>query len=162
MEDTYNIPLRRLIDEFDLEVIHMPDMPENIKINCSRVNRPGLQIAGFYNYYEGARLQIIGKMEDNFIKTLAPEERAARLDAFFATKPVGVIVTTSIGIDDAMLRAAETYGVPLMRTSERTSEFMAAVIAYLNVQLGPRITRHGVLVEVYGEGILLIGDSGVG
>ena len=119
-------------------------------------------MAGYYDYFEKERIQIIGKMESEFLTTLSDEQRRERLDAFFATRPAGVIVSSSIEVEEGTLALAEKYGVPLMRTEMRTSEFMAAIIAYLNVELGPRITRHGVLVEVYGEGILLLGDSGIG
>ena len=162
MEELYRIPLSKVIEEFNLETIYLPELPENVEITCSRVNRPGLQMAGFYDYYEQARLQIIGKMENHFIMNLSEDERAQRLDVFFRSGPAGVIMTSQNPIPDEMLRSAEKHKVPLLRTDARTSEFMAALIAYLNVELGPRITRHGVLVEVYGEGILLLGDSGVG
>ena len=162
METTYSIPLSNVINQFHLETLYLPDFPENIEVSCARVNRPGLQMVGFYDHYEPARMQIIGKVENLFISQLPEEERRERLEAFFASKPVGLIVTSSIEVLPETLEIAEKYGVPVMRTEERTSEFMAALIAYLNVQLGPRITRHGVLVEVYGEGVLLLGDSGVG
>ena len=162
MEEIYSVSLAKIIDEFKLETIYLPDLPEDIMISCSRVNRPGLQLVGFYDHYEPARLQIVGKVENLFLSELEPEERHRRLEDFFRSMPAGVIVTSSIDIDPNTVATAEKYGVPLLRTSERTSEFMAALIAYLNVQLGPRITRHGVLVEVYGEGVLLLGDSGVG
>ncbi len=162
MEELYQVELSKVIDEFHLETIYLPDLPENISINCARVNRPGLQMVGFYDHYEQARLQIIGKVEHLFISRLEKEERTRRLDDFFRSQPIGVIVTSSNEISAEMVEMAEKYKVPLMRTSERTSEFVAALIAYLNVQLGPRMTRHGVLVEVYGEGVLLFGDSGIG
>lgn len=162
MEEIYSVSLSKIIDEFKLETIYLPDLPEDIMISCSRVNRPGLQLVGFYDHYEPARLQIVGKVENLFLSELEPEERHRRLEDFFRSMPAGVIVTSSIEIDPNTVATAEKYGVPLLRTSERTSEFMAALIGYLNVQLGPRITRHGVLVEVYGEGVLLLGDSGVG
>ena len=162
MEDNYSVSLSKIIDEFKLETIYLPELPEDIMISCSRVNRPGLQLVGFYDHYEQARLQIVGKVENLFLSQLEPEERVRRLEDFFRSMPAGVIVTSSIEIDPGTVEMAEKYGVPLLRTFERTSEFMAALIAFLNVQLGPRITRHGVLVEVYGEGILLLGDSGVG
>lgn len=162
MEVNYTVALSKIIEEFDLESVYLNDLPEHIKITTSRVNRPGLQLVGFYDHYEQARLQIIGKVEHLFISQLDPEERKTRLDDFFRSGPAGIIFTTSIDIDKEIVALAEKYGVPLLRTKMRTSEFMAALIAYLNVQLGPRITRHGVLVEVYGEGILLLGDSGVG
>ena len=156
------IELSKIIDEFKLETLFLPDLPENIKVSCARVNRPGLQMVGFYDHYEQARLQIIGIVEHLYLEQLSSEERYHRLEDFFRSKPVGVIVTSSIQLGAYTEELACKYGVPLMRTASRTSEFMAALIAYLNVQLGPKITRHGVLVEVYGEGILLLGDSGVG
>ena len=162
MEELYTVELSKVINEFDLETIYLPDLPENINVSCSRVNRPGLQMVGFYDHYEEARLQIIGKVEHLFISRLDPEERSRRLEDFFRSSPVGVIITSSIEVSQEMVAIAEKYKVPLMRTAERTSEFMAALIAFLNVQLGPRMTRHGVLVEVYGEGVLLLGDSGIG
>ena len=162
MEEKYSVSFERVIDQFHLETIYLPTLPEEIEITCSRVNRPGLQMVGFYDHYEQDRIQIIGKVENLFISQMEQEERARRLEDFFRSQPVGVIVTSSIEIDPSTVDIAEKYGVPLLRTSERTSEFMAALISFLNVELGPRITRHGVLVEVYGEGILLLGDSGVG
>ena len=162
MEDIYSVKLSKVISEFSLEVLHLPDLPENISITCSRVNRPGLQIVGFYDYYEQARLQIIGKAENMYISKLPKNERLAKLDDFFKTEPSGVIYTSSMLVEEEIVALAEKYRVPLLRTAKSTSDFMAALIAFLNVELGPRITRHGVLVEVYGEGILLLGDSGVG
>ena len=163
MEENYSIQLSKVIDKFELETLYLPELPKNINISCSRVNRPGLQIStGFFDYYEAERLQIIGFMENKYLTTLDEKTRHIRLDSFFASKPAGVIFSTSIPVGDDIIELAEKYGVPLMRTKERTSDFMAALIAYLNVELGPRITRHGVLVEVYGEGILLLGESGIG
>ncbi len=163
MEETYKIQLSKVIDKFDLETIYLPNIPENIYLNCARVNRPGLQMAvDYYEYFEQERLQIIGMMESQYLNTLTEDVRRERLEAFFASKPAGVIYTSSIAISDEVISIAEKHSVPVMRTAIRTSEFMAALIAFLNVELGPRITRHGVLIEVYGEGILLLGDSGVG
>ena len=162
MEELYSVSMAKIIEQFGLETISLPDLPENIRVTCSRVNRPGLQMVGFYDHYEQARIQIIGKVEHLFLSQLDPEERLRRLEDFFRSNPVGVIVTTSIELGRDAADLAEKYRVPLLRTPQRTSDFMAALIAYLNVELGPRITRHGVLVEVYGEGILLLGDSGVG
>ncbi len=161
-EDAYKVSFEKIINEFHLETIYLPNLPEKIEVSSPRVNRPGLQMVGFYDHYEQERIQIIGKVEHLFISQLEAEEKARRLEDFFRSTPVGVIVTTSLEISTEMVAMAEKYGVPLLRTSERTSSFMAALIAYLNVQLGPRLTRHGVLVEVYGEGILLLGESGVG
>ena len=161
-EEIYEVSLDKVIGEFHLETIFLPDLPENIKITCARVNQPGLQMVGFYDHYEQERLQIIGKVENLFLAQLPKEERTRRLEDFFRSAPVGVIVTSSIDLLPETVNLAQKYRVPLLRTAVSTSDFMAALISYLNVQLGPRITRHGVLVEVYGEGVLLLGDSGVG
>ncbi|MBR2611582.1 MAG: HPr(Ser) kinase/phosphatase [Clostridia bacterium] len=162
MSENYSLPLSDVISQFHLEVLHLPDFPENISIECARVNRPGLQLVGFYDHFESQRLQILGKVETLFLSQLPTEERHRRLEDFFRSSPVGVIVTSSIEVHPETLELAEKYAIPVLRTDEKTSDFMAALIAYLNVELGPRITRHGVLVEVYGEGVLLLGDSGVG
>ncbi len=163
MEEIYNIQLSKVIDKFNLETLYLPSLPQKVFISCSRVNRPGLQIAaGFFDYFEPERIQIIGLMENQYLTTLDESEMYKKLDALFAAKPSGVIYSSSIPVSDGVIEIAEKYGIPLLRTAARTSEFMAALIAYLNVELGPRITRHGVFVEVYGEGILLLGDSGIG
>ena len=162
MEEIYSVSLAKIIDEFKLETIYLPDLPENIQVTSTGINRPGLQMVGFYDHYEANRLQIIGKVENLFVEQLPSDERHMRLEDFFKSRPVGIIATSSITISEESISYAEKYKVPLLRTSTNTSEFMAALIAFLNVSLGPRITRHGVLVEVYGEGILLLGDSGVG
>lgn len=162
MEEKYSVSFAKIIEEFKLETFYMPSDPEKLQVTCARVNRPGLQMVGFYDHYEDIRLQIIGKVEHLFIEQLPEKERSERLEAFYKSKPAGVIITSSLEVTDEMVALSEKYAVPTLRTPQRTSEFMAALIAFLNVQLGPRITRHGVLVEVYGEGVLLLGESGVG
>ena len=162
MEELYTVTLAEVIDEFTLESLYMPEEADKITVSCPRVNRPGLPLAGFFDHFEAARIQIIGKVEELYLNELTIEEKARRIDDFFAAKPAAIIFTTSIEVSDTTYALAEKHKIPLMRTKERTSEFMAALIAYLNLKLAPRITRHGVLVEVYGEGILLLGDSGVG
>ena len=162
MEELHGVKLSKVIKEFALESVYLSDLSENIEISCASINRPGLQMVGFYDHYEAARLQIIGKVEHLYIETLSDEERAMRLEDFFKSRPIGVIFTTSLPITQEMVDLAEKYGVPLLRSAKTTSDLIAALISFLNVELGPRITRHGVLVEVYGEGILLLGDSGVG
>ena len=162
MEELYTVKLSKIINEFSLEVMYLNDLPENIEISCTRINRPGLQMVGFYDHYESMRLQIIGKVEHLYMEKLSAEERHLRLEDFFRSRPIGVIYTTSLPVSKDSIELAEKYGVPVLRTSKSSSDFMAALIAFLNVELGPRITRHGVLVEVYGEGILLLGESGVG
>ncbi len=162
MQSKYSIPLSDLIKEFQLEEIYLPDTPEKIKISSPEISRPGLALSGFNEVFEPFRIQIIGKAEHQYISKLSDDERKARLDEFFALKPVAVVITTELSVYGEMMHAAKHYGIPLLRTEERTSSFMAAIIASLNQSLAPRLTRHGVLVEVYGEGMLILGDSGIG
>ncbi|MBR5044453.1 MAG: HPr kinase/phosphorylase, partial [Clostridia bacterium] len=161
-EAVYSVPLSKIIGDRAFETVYLPDLPENIMISNAGINRPGLQFAGFYDHYEASRLQIIGKVEHLYLATLSPEERAKRLEAFYASRPVGVIYTSSLSIGEDARKFAEKYRVPILRSADLTSPLMAALIALLSTELAPRLTRHGVLVEVYGEGILLLGDSGIG
>ncbi len=158
----YSISLGDIIKEFSLEVIHAPDGFEDIKLNSTDINRPGLQLAGFLDSFDNTRAVVIGRVETMFLNTLSPEERTARFDSFFSKEIPFVVFTRNLEIFPEVIEVAKKYNTPVFRTAEDTSAFMAALISYLNVQLAPRITRHGVLVEVYGEGILLLGESGVG
>ena len=162
MESKYSIPLSNIISDFKLEEIYLPVSADEIKISSPEVSRPGLALRGFVDVFEPFRIQIIGKAEHKYLSGLSIPQRAIRINAFFKMKPVAVVVTSNLQIYDDMLEAARAENIPLLRTEERTSPFMAALIALLNTSLAPRITRHGVLVEVYGEGVLILGDSGIG
>ncbi|MBQ9735861.1 MAG: HPr(Ser) kinase/phosphatase [Clostridia bacterium] len=162
MEELHTVTLARIIDEFSLETMHLPDLPENILISNKHVNRPGLPLVGFYDHFEETRVELIGNAEHIYLKNFSSEERRDHLENFFAHKPACLIFTSDLDVFPEAIQAAEKHGIPLLRTKERTSDFMAALIAFLSVQLAPRITRHGVLVEIYGEGVLLLGDSGIG
>jgi len=157
-----SVSLELIIKEFNLEEIYLPCDAKDIKVVRSAVNRPGLQITGYFDHFEEERVQIIGHVEHDYLGQMSSEDRAFRLNEFFAHKPVAVVVSTDLEIFPELMEAAKTYEVPLLRTSTTTTTFLAALIAYLDVALAPRITRHGVLVEVYGEGILILGDSGIG
>lgn len=162
MQDERTVPLSTVMKEQGLEEIYLPDDPEKILICSPDVNRPGLPLVGFFDHFEKTRLEIIGKVEYLYLKQLYDNERRESLERFFAAGPVGVIVTSGLDIFEEMRLLAQEYRVPLLRTQKKTSDFMAALIAYLNVCLAPRITRHGVLVDIYGEGVLLLGESGIG
>ena len=162
MDSTYSIQLSQLINEFQLKAVYLPKKPEEIMIASTEVSRPGLALAGFFEEFEPLRIQIIGLAEHKYLAKLSSEERRECLESFLKLKPATVIVTTDLSIFDELLEIVEKYEVPLFKTLDRTSSFMAAIIASLNTHLGPRITRSGVLVEVYGEGMLILGDSGIG
>lgn len=161
MAAEFKLELSKIIKDLSLETIYLPCSPESILISNNDVNRPGLQLGGYYMYFDPSRIQIVGKAEESFIKQFDEEKIDKLTDDFFAKKPTAVIICRGIEIEEFTEKAAK-YGVPLLRTNDSTSEFMAALIALLNLSLAPRITRHGVLVEVYGEGILILGESGVG
>lgn len=158
----FSVSLREIVDEFQLEDLTHSNRLDEIMITTSDVNRPGLQLAGYFEYFGSDRIQIVGKVETTYLADMSSEERYTRVDEFFKTGIPCMIVARGLEIFPEMLEVAKKYGTPILRTEEVTSRFLSALILYLNVQLAPRITKHGVLVEVYGEGILILGESGVG
>ena len=162
MHEQYSIPLSMLIQEFKLETLFLPGEPEQLMISNPEVHRPGLALTGFFKVFDHTRVQILGSAEYTYLCEQPESVREQKIDDFFAHIPAAVVLSGGFEGFPGVEQAAERYGVPLFRSKEKTSPFMAALIAFLNVQLAPRITRHGVLVEVYGEGLLLLGDSGVG
>ncbi|MBC3515722.1 HPr(Ser) kinase/phosphatase [Neobittarella massiliensis] len=159
---TFSVKLSTLIQKFNLEAVNMPQNPEELLITTPDINRPGLYLAGHHDFFDAGRIQFIGNLEYSYLQDCTEEFREKSLFRFFKAKPAAVVFTRGLEIFPAAIEAAKEYQVPLLRTREATSAFMSGLISYLNVELAPRITRHGVLVEVYGEGILLLGESGVG
>ena len=162
MKEVYKIALSKIVEEFHLEVIVKPEGFEEIQIVTPEVNRPGLALAGFYEIFEQDRIQLIGKAETHYLQSLEPSTKRVMLQKFVDAKPVAILYTTGLPVDDVVIERAKKKQVPVLRTPIKTSPIMASLIASLNMHLAPRITRHGVLVEVYGEGMLLLGDSGIG
>ena len=158
----YTIKFREIVKEFSLEVVYGPDGYENRELESTGINRPGLQLAGFFDQFDNKRTVVIGRVERSFLSTLTAEERMVRFGALLDKDIPFVVFTRGIEIFPELIDVAKEHKTPIFRTPETTSEFMSALIAYLKVQLAPRITRHGVLVEIYGEGVLLLGESGVG
>lgn len=158
----YSITLDKLVDELQFEEIYMPVPAKEINIANREVNRPGLALAGFLTVFERTRIQVIGRAEMQYLFEIGRDLADSRLDAFFAQRPVAVIITTNFEVGDEILSPAKKYGVPILRTKEKTSPTMSTLIASLNTHLANRITQHGVLVEVFGEGVLILGDSGIG
>ena len=162
MKTEFKVELSSIIKEFGLQTICMPKDGEKITISSTEINKPGIQFSGFYEYYDNTRIQVIGKSEDSFLHNHDEKEQKEIITHFFSTKPPVVIITRNLPVSEIMIEEAEKYEVPVLRTGDGTSDFMSALIAYLNVHLAPRVVRHGVLVEVYGEGVLILGDSGIG
>lgn len=162
MPEVYTIPLSKIIHELQLETAFLPKSADDILIQSRDVVRPGMELNGYHEYFDPNRIAVLGRAEMYMLESLKPERRAMALDSYLSLKPPAVIVARGIDPGKDFMEIAQTYHVPVLRTTESTSNVVASLVAYLNVELAPRITRHGVLVEVYGEGILLVGDSGVG
>lgn len=162
MVTTFTVSLSKVMKELGLATIYLPMSADEILISSRDVNRPGLELNGFYDYYDPNRIIIFGNAETALLASFTSEKRSQVLNALFSRKPPAVIVARNITPAPEMVEAAKTFGVALLKTADTTSNLLASLVAYMNTELAPRITRHGVLVEVYGEGILLVGDSGVG
>ena len=161
-EIKFSIPLSKVVDDFQFEKLYCSKDYEDIVIVSADINRPGLQLIGFYDYFDNNIIQILGKVELTYLDQYGYEQRYKMLETLFHSDVPAIIITRGMQIGPEMFELAEKYDMTLLRTEDSTSNLMSALISYLNVQIAPRITRHGVLVEVYGEGILIMGESGVG
>ena len=162
MIDTYSVPLKTLVEEFKLEIAYTSTDFESIRITVEDVARPGLQLAGFFDHYEPMRLQVMGNVEMSYVAKLEPSGRSAIYDRLFSYKFPAMLIARGIAPHPEMLAMAKKHNITILRSKEATSAIVSSIITYLKDALAPRVTRHGVLVEVYGEGILLTGDSGIG
>jgi HPr kinase/phosphorylase len=158
----YYVTLANFISQLNLEPLFVPEDAENIKITSREVNRPGLKISGFSENFDPTRIQILGKMEFSYLDSLDERVKMERLAGLFEQNIPAVIITRNRLIQAEIVQLARKNNIPLLRTREDTSTFMAEAIMYLNNELASRVTKHGVLLEVYGEGVLIMGDSGVG
>ena len=160
--NTSFVLLTKLIDEFKLESIYTPDNLSEIKITRTEIHRPGLPLSGFFDYFDPERIQILGRVETLYLERLEPKDRYNKIRAFMEKKPVCIIIARDLAPFPEMVEMAKEFGIPFFTTSISTNSFVSSIIASLNVHLAPTITRHGVLVEVYGIGLLILGDSGIG
>ncbi|MDR3122064.1 MAG: HPr(Ser) kinase/phosphatase [Clostridiales bacterium] len=158
----FSVRLQEIIDQFHLVPVSEAERAGEIKITTSDVNRPGLQLSGFLDYFGNDRIQIMGMAEMAYLRNLSAGERESALDRIFTRQFPCMVVARQLEIFPEMLTASRRYHIPILSTDDITSAFMSGLIRYLNVHLAPRVTTHGVLVEVYGEGILIQGESGVG
>ena len=160
--EQFFVSLDKLARESHLTVAYTPKDLDQFKVYTAEVYRPGIMLAGYYQYFDRTRIQIIGLTELSYLNELDPEIRRTHLEKLFSFQPPAVILTRGFEPLPEMMEFAQKYGVPLLQSAEMTSPLMSSLIQALSTELAPRITRHGVLVEVYGEGILILGDSGVG
>lgn len=156
------ISLQNIVKEFELEVVVEYGNLENILISVADVTRPGLQLAGYFDHFGPDRIQVLGNMETAYLERLESQERLARIDALFARGIPCLVLTRNHVTFSELMECSRKYSIPILRTDEITASFISALVKYLNVELAPRMSLHGVLIEVYGEGILILGESGVG
>ncbi|MBQ8840581.1 MAG: HPr(Ser) kinase/phosphatase [Clostridia bacterium] len=156
------VMLTKLIEEFKLMSIYSPENLADIKITRAEIHRPGLPLTGFFDYFDPERIQIMGRVETIYLEKLSQKERYERIRAFMEKKPVCIIIARDLTPFPEMVDMAKEFNIPFFTTTISTNSFVSSLIASLSVHLAPTITRHGVLVEVYGLGILMLGDSGIG
>ncbi len=162
MEGKHSVALSTVVREFQLEVLYASTDYERVQLTVEDVARPGLQLTGYFDHFEPARLQVLGNVEMGFLRKLSEKERTDVFTKLFAYKIPALLIARGREADEICLALAKKQNITLLRTQEPTSTVVSAIIAYLKDALAPRITRHGVLMEVYGEGILLMGESGMG
>ncbi len=162
MFDMYSVPLTTIVKEFNLEVVYASTDFESIQITVEDVGRPGLQLAGYFDHFEPMRLQVIGNVEISYLQKLTPAERAITFDRLLSYKVPALLIARNRTPDPQCVEMAKKHDVTLLKSQDATSSVVSAIITYLKAALAPRITQHGVLMEVYGEGLLIIGESGMG
>lgn len=162
MTEHHCVLLTQVVKDFKLNVAFASTDYEKVRLTVADVARPGLQLAGYFDHFEPMRLQVVGNVEVSYLQKLSQGERAVIYDRLFSYKFPALIVARNIQPDPECLQMAKKHNVTVLRSSEATSDVVSAMIAYLKAALAPRITRHGVLMEVYGEGLLIIGESGIG
>lgn len=162
MIDTYSVPLSRLVKEFELEVFFAATDYESIKLTVEDIARPGLPLAGYFDHYDPQRLQVMGNVEMSYVNRMTEEDRRRTYDRLLSYKFPAVLIARGIQPGELLLEMAKKHNVTILGTAEPTSAMISAIITYLKNILAPRITRHGVMVEAYGEGVFIIGDSGIG
>ena len=162
MIDTYSVALSDLVKEFDLTVEFASTDYDFIRLTVEDVSRPGIQLAGFFDHFDPMRLQVLGNVEMSYLARLSDDARASILDRLFSYKFPALLITRNIVPNPQCIEMAKKHNVTLLRATDPTSTMVSAIITYLKSALAPRVTRHGVLMEIYGEGVLLTGESGIG
>ena len=162
MNTNRSVRVKDIVEKFQMEVINRGTDYDTEILTITDVNRPGLQFIGFFDYFDPRRLQIIGKSEVTFLRGCSSQERRKCFEDLFCYEIPALVISRNLDVFPECLEMAQKYGRTLLRTNHTSVEFTSMTIDYLNHALAPVITRHGVLVDVYGEGVLIFGDSGIG
>ena len=162
MAENYSVPLTQLVNEFHLGVAFAATDYEKIRLTVADVARPGLQLAGYFDHFEPMRLQVLGNVESSYLDKLTSAERYIVYDRLFAYKFPAILAARGLVPGPELMEMARKHNVTVLTCPDATSYIVSSLIAYLKAELAPRITRHGVLMEVYGEGVFITGESGIG
>ena len=162
MSVEFSVPLSQIAEALNLTEVYVAENYKETNISTVEINRPGLELTGYLEFFDNNRIQVLGNTEFSYLGRYGPEAQKMVIDSIFSFGPPAVIICRDIEPSNAILESAKLHKVSIFSTPQSTSDLTASLVQYLNKELAPRITRHGVLVEVYGEGCLLTGDSGVG
>lgn len=162
METNRSVKLRDIVDKFQLEIVYKGENFDTEILTITDVNRPSLQFIGFFEYFDPRRLQIMGKSETMFLRSFSSEDRRKCFENLFRFEVPALVISRNLDVYPECMEMAEKFGRTILRTPFTSVEFTSMTIDYLNHALAPVITRHGVLMNVYGEGVLMLGDSGIG
>ena len=162
MPNHNGVLLKDLVEHLQLEIAYQSTDYEKVCLTVEDLSRPGLQLVGYLEHFEPLRLQVMGNAEVSYLTGLSREERLASYDRIFAYKFPALLIARNLPVDEECLQMAVKHDITVLRSQEPTGIAINSVIDYLQLHLAPSITRHGVLIEVYGEGLLLIGESGIG
>ena len=162
MVENFHVPLTTLVADHGLEVVFAASDYEARVLTVEDVSRPGIQLAGYFDHFEPLRLQVMGNVEMGYLRQMPETEQLQMLDRLFSYRFPAMLLARGMDPGPAFLEIAKKHDVTVLRTQEPTSTIISTIITYLRSALAPRVTRHGVLLEVYGEGILLMGESGMG
>lgn len=158
----YKVKLTDVINQMELKNL-LPDIDtDEITLTQSAVNRIALQLAGFFEHFDAERIQVIGNVEYAYLQTISDEEMIPIYEKIFDSKIPCIVFCRGLEPCDRMINVAERKGIPILTTEMTTSDFIAEAVEWISEQLAPRISIHGVLVDVYGEGVLIMGESGIG
>lgn len=162
MSVEFSVPLSQIAEALNLTEVYVAENYKETNISTVEINRPGLELTGYLEFFDNKRIQVLGNTEFSYLGRYGTEAQKMVIDSIFSFGPPAVIICRDIEPSNAILESAKLHKVSIFSTPQSTSDLTASLVQYLNKELAPRITRHGVLVEVYGEGCLLTGDSGVG
>lgn len=162
MEEVFSVPIARLAQQMNLSVEFAATDFDDVRLTVADVSRPGIQLMGYYDHFEPLRLQVFGNVEMSYLSTLSSDERLAVLDRLMGHHFPALLIARDLQPHPECLEMAKKHNITVLRSQGATTAIVAEIIGYLRDELAPRITRHGVLMEVYGEGILLTGESGMG